>query len=120
MTGTKANYYIPSIDEFHNGFVYYKNNRPVECEIELDPYSARVKYLDEDDILELGFEYEDNNTYVKIINGAGMPQVVKLLITYAGNVSYVTIVDNSNKIIMKGFRIMNKSELMFILNRFGY
>ncbi len=124
-------YYTPSIDEFHKGFEYeylsYANNNwhklIYEFDTNIDILKTRVKYLDESDIIDLGFRYNDvintKTSYVKEVQSVYTNDYVELLFEIKYGEPFVEIVTGSGYVIFKELNIKNKSELSWLLNRYG-
>ncbi len=111
-------YYVPSIEEFHVGF---------ECEHKLcdtwreltcyhiphghrtleDLY--RVKYLDKQDVEELGWKENLRETYFEL-------EEYQLNLWYFENIPYVSIYNTTSISIFMG-KIMNKSELKKLMEQ---
>jgi hypothetical protein len=111
-------YYIPNLEEFHVGFRYeflsdpciYGTWRKVTCTkdkvihhlLETEPSSFRVKFLDRDDIEELGWDFESDDSFIQTY-----------FITCGGNIYQLTKSDKSIKIINKGLIKENNVTLFF-------
>ena len=149
----KDKYYTPSIEEFHVGFEYetptkdnvlYDVGKGIwEKKIVSDKssfgvlghdvmYGARVKYLDQEDIESLGFEFkynEKNNENIaftkKYDNHPRYDnQCVDIIWNHVSNHILICEGDNetcwSDWVIRFSGKIKNKSELKRILKQIGY
>jgi len=131
-----AKYYTPTIDEFHDGFRFewkikdsddYKTINHVHGgRLPEDLLNTRVKYLDFDDIIELGFTYEekdgDTDLFYKIFSLNS--DIASLGLEYVNGLPIVTIWKDQNgnsnwDFIVKQLHIKNINELEWILNRYG-
>jgi len=136
-------YYTPSIEEFYVGFEYegreansYEWNQ-LKFDAELDelesnPYinieyllqddNLRVKYLDKEDIENLGFKYEKHYTFKKYINNKYNKTKTLIRIEYDWNNHSNVLIEfyNQNNFTNgMSFIIKNKSELKILLKQLG-
>lgn len=148
MYKTMTKYYTPHIDEFHNGFEYEVFQKgeindeilttfPVEKENVWHKYKIpdpflgynfskllqlklRVKYLNTDDVLSLGFqlsaEGKDKRLFSTVINEKYEPEHIKLTLIFEGDIPIISISKNGISVIEE-MVCKNKSELKWILNR---
>lgn len=165
MNNKNSKYYTPSIDEFYVGFEFETNysiisglfgnesdkfvklkftkeniSNWIDLYIE-DAYPSefRVKYLDKDDIIELGFKLIDNESYERTNNGKFIfnyrYKKDTLILTYTNwfvsdgkeyrvvriedNADYINDKDESGNITNTLFsgNIKNKSELSKLLKQ---
>lgn len=124
-----ASYYIPSADEFCKGFVYDKKNGNSweESQFKIDlPFSlldVRVKYLDESDIIDLGFQpyYSEDNEkcFTKHIACLSIMDYVELVYSVKNGEPFISIYDSNRNTILSEINIKNKFELKWLLNRYG-
>lgn len=133
-------YYIPTSDEFCTGFEFevYMEDKGFQQSIFDDELpstlleKSRVKILDSDDIKELGFRIKqestnttNNSTTIEFIKNviSEQPLVYKLYLTIKYDMPYVTLVKDVNdfedELYIANMHIKNKSELKWILNRYG-
>lgn len=123
-------YYTPSLDEFHSGFVFEEkvNNewakKIFKQQTLFDILNTRVKYLDEDDILDLGFRRSanmDGNVLIfrKDLLSATSTRYVVMELTYIFNEPFVSLFDDQNEVILFEMNIKNVNELKWILNRYA-
>jgi hypothetical protein len=147
----EVRHYIPHIDEFHVGFEYeviqkaekYDPNIlttfPVNAEEQIfkytfpDPYigfntekllkncNVRVKFLDADDIISLGFQFagetKDYQLFTMLTNLGQGPNLIELSLNYYGDFPVVTMSDDK-EILVDRIICLNKSELKWLLTRF--
>lgn len=145
----KNKYYTPKIEEFYIGFEYERyngsgfyqcknidekeNSNWLECKFYrdyktledlLELKNVRVKYLDEDDILSLGFrKYKDNfyfhDKYNLMMNHSTEDGIVGLATSDPSkNTLFATKGEDPNKI--PRIKIKNKSELKKLLEQLDY
>ncbi len=115
-------FYIPHLDEFRDGVVYYIDNEPsifslTEFNINED---VRFKFLDVDDILSLGFylygETHDTKIFHKTLESTKSTSMIELVLMKIGDTPVVSIgVDDEQ--YLASCICKNKFELEFILNR---
>ncbi len=132
-------YYTPEIDEFCVGFEYeYKHSKNINLWTKMSfsfdvlrfdlesplKNEIRVKYLDEQDILDLGFEKLETKPYEKLqfinINPDNRDQRIHLeddQIT-EGFGKYLAIENNCGDFYFKGW-LKNKNELIKLLKQVG-
>lgn len=127
-----TNYYTPSLDEFFNGldFEYNKNGKwqPLKYhtsfEFDFDILKSRIKYLDESDILELGFRYEskvpDGKMYIIEAMSTMSIEYYQLILKYIDSEPYVSLYSsNRHSVIFSSVNIKNIFELKWLLTRYG-
>lgn len=125
-------YYVPDLTEFRVGFRYevpiYGGNWELhgfekkvltdlkDITIELLPY-VRCKYLDESDILELGFKQTNSYSFEKIVDNT----TVIIDYTRLKETPYVQIffVFEGNQSVRFTGRVKNYNELEVILKQIG-
>ncbi len=124
-------YYTPTQDEFFDGFQFQKNidnewTNGIQLYTLKDPVhleSYRVKYLDIDDIKDLGFtikhEVPDEYTvlYKNII--APQPFYYVLIFREENGLPFIELNDMYNHPLMAKIHIKNRNELEWLLNRYG-
>lgn len=130
----KNKYYTPEIEEFCVGFEYERfipksNHTEEECwekvtmslnyltldeiEYEIIEKEIRVKYLDEQDILDCGFEQIDTKSYLKkeFINNKEFGRDEKIYFgEFFDNRRYIAIENNCGQFYFMGW-LKNKIEL---------
>ena len=120
-------YYVPHIDEFHIGFEYeFKEEGDVWVEKNLKQISdlnkerIRVKYLDVDDIVSLGFdlfgETKELKVFRTIVNEKYNPEIVELTLRYEGDFPVISVFQSMEAVIVD-ITCLNKSELKWLLRR---
>jgi len=147
----EVRHYIPHIDEFHVGFEYevvqkveeYNTDMlttfPINTEEQVFKYiypdsyygfdaeklikncNIRVKFLDADDIISLGFQFsgetKDYQLFTKLTNVGIGPNVIELSLNYYGDFPVVTMSDDKDPLVDR-IICLNKSELKWLLTRF--
>lgn len=133
-------YYTPHIDEFYVGFEYETLTTKVNIDdslgeqewiklkfpdyspnlLEITNYPNRVKYLDTNDIISLGFdligEGKELKIFRRIINEKHNPILVEIRLNYEGDFPIISIFEG-NDILINSITCYNKSELKWMLNR---
>ena len=126
-----TNHYIPTIDELYCGFeckIHVGNNQFDNYTV--SPYTDftipiseyRVKCLDKDDIVELGFNIKkefEGVTFFYINVPHSEPLYYNLELNDMGSAKYVSILDTYKNVVIDRMHIRNKNELKWILNRYG-
>ena len=112
-------YYVPDISEFHVGFEYELRQADIwnkdkvrqnDCFSDLQGEGIRIKYLDRDDIVQLGWEWSDFHGNFQIKRDIDSYWVIE------------PIPDNKISITLAGYyivfvgRINNKSELRKLMS----
>jgi hypothetical protein len=122
-----SKYYTPNIDEFCSGFEYeIFNEKWIPAEVsyqysfEESDNKVRVKYLDVDDLVHLGFQLygENNNVKVfrKMIENIKISSFIEIHYSLVGSEPFVSIFENEIVRLDSCF-VKNKHELKFLLNR---
>lgn len=121
-------YYTPSIDEFHHNLLYEElingEWKPVKFKLKILPniFDTRIKYLDEDDIIDLGFRLErsSRNTmvFIKEIPSIRTIEYVELSLTFVASEPYVSLYQDE-MVIFSELNIKNVAELKWLLTRYG-
>ncbi len=117
-------YYTPTEDEFFNGFEYIENeitkvyhNRILGIE------NLKIKYLDVEDILKLGFTLEENKDGVYKFNKmffGESPSFYELIFKLEDRTLTLNEVNQFKTTnLFLNFHLKNISELKWILNRYG-
>lgn len=122
-------YYIPTQDEFYNGFEYYYDENKVTIfhndfdETNFEYQNTKVKYLDIEDLIELGFKIkttkDDKTILFKNVVNNEKPEFYILEFQTQNNMPFITLSDMFNQIMIAELHIKNKSELKWLLNRYG-
>jgi hypothetical protein len=121
-------YYTPTADELHDGFKYQikSGEEWKDSFMKYDTFILplyRVKYLDIDDIKELGFtikkEMPDCTYLSKNIVSEKLPFYYLLIFRLENELPFIEIQDMYNHPVMAKVHIKNKSELQWLLNRYG-
>jgi len=129
----KSTYYTPKFEEFHNGFEYehymetlkswipetfFMNEshirivKHVDIQDENTVRKVRVKCLDEDDLLEIGFRKLGDNIF---------HEKNKIGITLNDNNVSIFKIESDDKFSYKFLgKLLNKSELLTVLKRIDY
>jgi hypothetical protein len=114
-------YYTPKSDEFNTSFLWQLRDNdkwvnllgyPTDLINLLNDDKIRVKYLDQEDIESLGFNYISENEYTTHLAGDGY--VLNIFLDNNILISYGTIHDSDT--IFRGI-IKNKSELKRLLKQ---
>lgn len=124
-----SRYYTPTIDEFCDGFEFETriddNWIPSDYCISVKEYELsdlRVKYLDADDLKDLGFSLKNNVndvlTFRKNVVGENI-LYYDVILSHIGNMSMIEIRSMKNEVILSKIHIKNKHELKWILSRYG-
>lgn len=122
-------YYRPTKDEFFDGFAF--ETRAGENWVESfyntswgqdDPSDYRVKYLELADLIELGFTIKsqtENKTilFKNVISDRPTYYVIEFHVEF--DLPYITLMDMYNHTLIHELHIKNKSELKWLLNRYG-
>ncbi len=121
--------YTPSIDEFCDGFEYEakigsKWKKEVFKNInDIDILETRVKYLSEQDIVDLGFRFnrKDNEktVYVKELASVFDIGYIELFFTKINDEPFITMYRENGFPLLYDLNIRNKHELKWILTRYG-
>lgn len=121
-------YYTPSIDEFHHNMMYEEliDNewKPLKFKLKLIPdiLKTRIRYLDEGDIMELGFRLErttrHGSSFIKEIQSIRTIEFVELQFVKHNGEPYVSLFQNE-EIIFSEVNVKNIYELKWLLNRYG-
>lgn len=123
-----AKYYTPTKDEFHKGFeceIYTENDSYEKflCDIDYNTPIYRVKYLDTDDIKDLGFtiKHEVPNEYIVFHKNviSQQPLYYALIFREENGLPFIELTDMYNHPLMAKVHIKNKNELSWLLNRYG-
>ena len=123
-----ANFYTPTPDEFYNGFEYYfDTDRSTIFHNDFDEtgfdYSlTKVKLLDVNDIIDLGFTIRstsDGITHLFKNVPSNQPKYFNLFFESINDLPHVTITDMRDGQLVFKLHLKNKSELKWILNRYG-
>ncbi len=136
------NYYLPNLEEFHIGFEYeiklnsgdwVKHKLTALSELNFEDWSikqndVRVKYLDEQDILELGWQKKAKKfdlgveTYVKTIDLFGFNNN-RIHLLYNINNVWKMLIQNNNSYgtpsVEIKLNVKNKSELRRLMQQMG-
>lgn len=92
-----------------------------EIEKLLSVMKIRVKFLDADDIISLGFQFsgetKDYQLFTKLTNVGIGPNVIELSLNYYGDFPVVTMSDDKDPLVDR-IICLNKSELKWLLTRF--
>jgi len=126
-------YYLPTLDEFHTGFEYerlisgdgatYWEATKYTPGDNIELLKTRVKYLDDTDIVELGFSYNDviNNKVSYTIQKPSVHTIdyYELLYELKYDEPFVELVTHSGYVVFSEVNIKNKSELKWLLSRYG-
>lgn len=129
-------YYTPTIDEFRDGFkfemtdlftdIWKERKYSYGHKLPEDMLRLRVKYLDFEDIVELGFTHEEKDgnvdLFYKIFSLSD--DIASLGLEYINDIPVITLwkdrTGNSSwDFIVKQLHIKNINELEWILNRYG-
>jgi len=123
-----ANFYTPTPDEFYNGFEYYYDTDKSTIfhndfdEINFDYSLTKVKLLDVNDIIDLGFTIRstsDGITHLFKNVPSNQPKYFNLFFESINDLPHVTITDMRDSQLIFQLHLKNKSELKWILNRYG-
>lgn len=123
-----AQYYTPTPDEFYNGFEYYYDTDKSTIfhndfdEINFDYSLTKVKLLDVNDIIDLGFTIRstsDGITHLFKNVPSNQPKYFNLFFESINDLPHVTITDMRDSQLVFQLHLKNKSELKWILNRYG-
>lgn len=123
-------YYIPTTDEFHSGFKFetkQENNfikSSYTSSLQDDDITKyRVKYLDIDDLKDLGFvikqELSDYTVLYKNIVNNDSPLYYIINFMEIHGLPYIELQDMYNHPMIARIHIKNKNELEWLLNRYG-
>lgn len=121
-------FYTPSIDEFHHGMLYQElvDNewKPMKFKLNILPdiFDTRIKYLDEEDITELGFRFERKTRYGKIfikeVMSVSSIGFVELHFVVRSGEPFVSLFQDEMPIFSE-INIKNISELKWLMTRYG-
>lgn len=85
-----------------------------------DVYNSKIKYLDTNDVISLGFdligEGKELKIFRRIINEKHNPILIEIRLTYEGDFPIVSIFEG-NDLLINSVTCYNKSELKWLLNR---
>lgn len=124
-------YYTPTQDEFHSGFEMIRidgDNNITKHIFNNDqimplPEQIKVKYLDIEDLIELGFKIkttkDDKTILFKNVVNNEKPEFYILEFQTQNNMPFITLSDMFNQVMIAELHIKNKSELKWLLNRYG-
>lgn len=126
-------YYTPNLDEFHPGLDFEVNidgkwrRENIQLFEDADMGNFRVKYLDADDIMNLGFELYAESRELMVFrmmsNSIANPTLIEIKLEYMGIDPLITVIEYSPHgemaIIVEDIVIKNKSEFQWLLNRLG-
>lgn len=129
----RTKYYTPNIDEFNADFEFQMNNDDTWVDCKMKPEiikdivqsdRTRVKYLDADDIINLGFKLVSENnstnekiaTFVRANNTVKGTHFLEVNLHYSADEPLVNI-NYRDTLLIDRLNIKNVSELKFILNR---
>lgn len=131
----KAKYYTPSIEEFHVGFEYEIHNDPrtddgwdkevvesrdwnkMYCIKEDNDVDYRVKYLDKEDIVSLGFELTQNLADDFEFEWHIRNEIGQYIGIFTDE--YDLSKETNIELFDIHFKIKNKSELIVLLKQLG-
>ena len=124
-----TSYYTPSLDEFHVGIEYEsfeKDNwckRVFEFSDRFDVLKTRFKYLTTEDIVELGFRFqnhsEDGEVYIKPVSSIMGIDYIELIYSKHADEPFIQINASDGYPILTDINIKNKYELKWLLSRYG-
>lgn len=122
-------YYTPTKDEFFDGFKFetLAGEKFIESYYntswgDVDASDYRVKFLDNEDIINLGFRITEslgNKTVFEKNVISVKPTYYKLFFDTENDVPYVELIDMYNNVLLGRVHIKNISELKWLLNRYG-
>lgn len=124
-----AQYYTPTPDEFYSGFEF--ETKTDENFIpsfytgtwgEMNMADLRVKLLDVNDIIDLGFTIRSNSdsiTHLFKNVPSNQPKYFNLFFESINDLPHITITDMQDGQLVFQLHLKNKSELKWILNRYG-
>ena len=124
-------YYTPTQDEFYSGFEMIRidgDNNITKHIFNNDqimplPEQIKVKYIDIEDLIELGFKIkttkDDKTILFKNVVNNEKPEFYILEFQTQNNMPFITLSDMFNQVMIAELHIKNKSELKWLLNRYG-
>lgn len=121
-------YYTPSIDEFHHNLLYEElingEWKPLKFKIKIIPdiLNTRIKYLDDSDIMKLGFRLErpirNGSYFVKEVQSIRTVEYVELTLITKNDEPFVSLFQEDATIFSE-LNIKNVAELKWLLTRYG-
>lgn len=92
-----------------------------EIEKLLSVMKIKVKFLDADDIISLGFEFtgeaKDYQLFRRVIRAGTNPTILELSLSYCGDFPIVSLSDDESTLLDR-IICLNKNELKWLLTRF--
>lgn len=120
-------YYTPTNDEFYDGVEYLENDiiKVYHHQIE-NIYNKKIKLLNREDILKLGFNLKSSTTnedfFSKPVIGS-QPTFFEIILRTIDNVPYVSLYKTSilieRTVLINDLHVKNVNEFKWIMNRHG-
>ena len=127
MTKLKIDFYTPSIDELCDGVSFQEKidnkwvDRTYHCNYKPEtPATIRIKKLNEQDILDLGFskvlELSRGSVFIKRNPSVSNNKSITIRMVTIATMPHVTISVGETEVVVN-LIIKNKSELVWLINR---
>jgi len=122
-------HYTPSLDEFHDQLIYeeYIDGEWKQMKFKLKPqfdiFNTRIKYLDENDIISLGFrsdgKFKNAKRFIKEVESITSIEYIELLYYRKADEPFVSLYSSNDYPLFNDINIKNISELKWLLTRYA-